>query len=280
MRFDTISFLSDFDSSNGRVAIFHSVVNSLDKGIYIHDIAHGIKAFDVSKGGLILASAANYLNPGVVVACINPSGSRSIVIEVGGGQSYLIGPDNGLLAPCVSVVGGATRAVIIENNRFYLDSPGSYSLSRDIYAPIAVEICKGTDIDEFGQAVDPVKLIPGLIGLSEKIDDAWRAQILDIDEFGNVILNVTFSDLNQASIEYNLEYATENYKFKLVNSLSELEDSELGLFNNSQGLVELRAKKSSFANLLKLDKSADVTLRPIDSVSNVDFSTTEVEFKK
>ena len=36
-----------------------------------------------------------------------------MAIEVGDGQSYLVGPDNGLLAPAVAMVGGADEVTAV-----------------------------------------------------------------------------------------------------------------------------------------------------------------------
>ena len=49
---------------------------------------------------------------------------RAVAVEVGDGASVLIGPDNGLLAPAVAFVGGATRAVELTNPELQLAAPG------------------------------------------------------------------------------------------------------------------------------------------------------------
>ena len=48
-----------------------------------------------------------------------------MAIEVAGGAGVLVGPDNGLLAPAVAVVGGADRAVELTNPDYHLETPGA-----------------------------------------------------------------------------------------------------------------------------------------------------------
>ena len=113
-QYDTISFLSDFGHADEFVGVVHSVIRSIAPQVGVVDVTHGIAKFDTRAGGLALARAANYLNPGIVIAVVDPgvgTDRRPVALEVGDGISVLIGPDNGLLAPAVGLVGGATRAV-------------------------------------------------------------------------------------------------------------------------------------------------------------------------
>ena len=58
---------------------------------------------------------------------------RCIVVEVANGM--LVGPDNGLLAPAVALLGGPERVVVLENEDYQLPAPGPTFAGRDIMAP-------------------------------------------------------------------------------------------------------------------------------------------------
>src|SRR5690606_9165 len=116
-----------------------------------------IAPHDVRGGGLALARAAQYLCPGVVLAVVDPgvgTDRRAVAVEVGGGQSVLVGPDNGLLAPAVAMSGGATRAVELTNTDYQLPAPGPTFAGRDVFAPAAAHICLGTPLEDLGPEVD------------------------------------------------------------------------------------------------------------------------------
>ncbi len=109
------------------VGVVHSVIRSLAPTVGIIDLTHNVPAFDVRAGGLALARSVPYLCPGVVLAVVDPgvaTDRRPIAVEVGDGQLVLIGPDNGLLAPAVALCGGATRAVVLTNDEYHVESPG------------------------------------------------------------------------------------------------------------------------------------------------------------
>ena len=157
------------------------------------DLTHDIEPHDVRGAGLALARSAQYLVPGVVLAVVDPGVAtprRAIAVEVGDGESVLVGPDNGLLAPAVAMVGGAGRAVALNNSDYHLPAPGPTFAGRDVFAPAAAYLCTGVDLAELGDLVDPVTLIPGLMPITREEDGAVIAEVLWVDRFGNAQLNV------------------------------------------------------------------------------------------
>src|SRR5205823_351297 len=112
-------------------------------------------------------------------------------VEVGeDGEGVFVGPDNGLLASAVSMTGGATRAVELTNAEYHLPAPGPTFAGRDVFAPVAAHICNGVDLSALGAPIDPVTLRPGVLPLSRQEGDRLHAEVLWVDRFGNVQLNV------------------------------------------------------------------------------------------
>ena len=72
LRFETISFLSDYGLEDEFVGVVKSVVRSLAPDVMVIDITHNIAPHDVRAGGLALARASQYLAPGVVIAVVDP----------------------------------------------------------------------------------------------------------------------------------------------------------------------------------------------------------------
>ena len=125
------------------------------------------------------------VDPGVGTA------RRRVAVEVGDGQSVLVGPDNGLLAPAVAMVGGATRAVELTNPEYQLPAPGPTFAGRDVFAPAAAHLCAGVPTSP--TSVTPStrsRCCPGSCPLTREEDGALVAEVLWIDRFGNCQLNV------------------------------------------------------------------------------------------
>ena len=162
----TISFLSDYGTADEFVGVVKSVIRQLAPDAVVIDVTHDVPRFDVRAGGLTLARAAQYLAPGVVLAVVDPgvgTDRRRIAIEVGDGESVLVGPDNGLLAPAVAMVGGATRAFELTSTEHRLEAPGPTFDGRDVFAPAAAHLSTGVPLEALGPEIDPITLLPGIL---------------------------------------------------------------------------------------------------------------------
>ena len=73
LRYQTITFLSDYGRTDEFVGVVHSVIRSIAPDVAVVDLTHDIEPYDVRAGGLALARATPYLCPGVVIAVVDPS---------------------------------------------------------------------------------------------------------------------------------------------------------------------------------------------------------------
>src|SRR5262245_5216880 len=192
-RYDTITFLSDYGLTDEFVGVVKSVIRSIAPDVVVIDLTHEIEPHDVRGAGLTLARSAQYLNPGIVLAVVDPgvgTDRRAVAVEVGDGQSVLIGPDNGLLAPAVAMCEGATRVVELTNVDYQLPAPGATFDGRDVFSPAAAHIAAGVDLEELGPRLDPLGLRPALMPITRIEDGDLVAEVLWVDRFGNLQLNV------------------------------------------------------------------------------------------
>lgn len=278
-RFNTISFLSDYGYADEFVGVVHSVIHSLDDQARVLDITHAIEPFNVRAGALALARASLYLVPGVVLAVVDPgvgSGRKGVAIEVGDGQSYLVGPDNGLLAPAVAMVGGATDAVVLDNPEYHLPGAAATFDGRDVFAPAAAYLCQGVPLHELGTRVDPVQLVPGVLPVSEAQDDgSISAEVLWIDQFGNVQLNVEPDQIEGWPVTVEVGGGSESRVATRVSTFAEIPPMGVGLLVDSYGLMTLATGRSSAAETIGLREGEGVTLVAVEGRAPDDGRTTE-----
>ncbi len=267
-RFTTISFLSDYGLADEFVGVTKSVIRTISPNVLVIDITHDIEPHDVRAGGLALARSAQYMAPGVVLAVVDPGVAterKAIVVEVGDGQSYLVGPDNGLFAPAVSLVGGATGAVVLDNPDFHLPSPGPTFAGRDIFAPVAAHLCNGIPMNELGTPIDPQRLLPGVLAVSDQADDgSIKAEILWIDRFGNAQLNVDPADLADWPDHVSIEGGRTNRTAQRVDAFAEISTGSVGLIVDSYGLMSVAVDRGSAAFELEINEGDALTLRPAE----------------
>jgi S-adenosylmethionine hydrolase len=267
LRYSTISFLSDYGTDDEFVGVVKSVVRSIAPDTAVIDITHGIAPQDVRAGGLALARSAQYLCPGVVLAIVDPGvgGSRrAIAVEVGDGASVLVGPDNGLLAPAVAMVGGATAAVELTNAEYHLPAPGPTFAGRDIFAPAAAYLCAGVPLLELGTPLDPHELMPGVLPLSRTEGDTIVAEVLWVDRFGNLQLNVDPDEIEALGDRVQLRLDRGVRIGRRATTYDAIRPGEVGLVTDSYGLLSIAVDRGSAADELQLHAGSAVTLAPPD----------------
>jgi S-adenosylmethionine hydrolase len=270
-RYETISFLSDFGTADEFVGVVHSVIRDLAPHARVIDLTHGIAPFDVRAGSLALARSISYVASGVVLAVVDPgvaTSRRAIAVEVAGGDGVIVGPDNGLLAPAVALTGGAGRAVELTDTRWHLPSPGATFAGRDVFAPVAAQLCNGIDLAEFGEAIDADLLLPGVVALAQADEETVIAQVLWVDRYGNAQLNVGPDDLPEGfgqRIDVRCASPTDptggvHRSAVRAESYAELAGGAVGLVLDSSGLLAVSMDQRSAAEELGLDVGDQVTL--------------------
>ena len=263
--FDTVTFLSDYGLRDEFVGIVHSVVRSIAPAASVIDLTHQIPPFDTRAGGLTLARSVQYLCPGVVLAIVDPGVGgprRAVAVEVGDGQSVLIGPDNGLLAPAVALCGGATRAVVLDQPDYQMPAPGATFAGRDIFAPAAAHLCNGVVLTDVGTEIDPAGLLPGILPLTREEDGVLVAEVLWVDSFGNAQLNVDPDEVAGWGDRIGLRFLDQERTGVVVDAYHEITPGMLGLVIDSYGLLSIATDKGSAAGELGLKPSVEVTLVP------------------
>ncbi len=268
-RFDTISFLSDYGTADEFVGVVHSVIRSIEPRVTVVDITHEIRPYDVKAGALTLARSVQYLCPGVVLAVVDPgvgTDRKAIAIEVGDGQSYLVGPDNGLLASAVGMVGGATAAVELTNPEYQLAAPGPTFDGRDVFGPAAAHLCTGVPLDALGPSVDPAELVPGIVPLPRDDEGAIVGEVLWVDRYGNCQLNIDPEQVAGWDDRVQLRWArpTEGSRTaRRVQAFAELAPSQVGLVVDSYGLLAVAMSRASAAETLGLVAGDELALVPV-----------------
>jgi S-adenosylmethionine hydrolase len=271
LRYDTISFLSDYGLDDEFVGVVKSVVRSIAPRVAVVDITHAVAPHDVRGGGLALARASSYLVPGVVLAIVDPgvgTARRAIAVEVGDGASVLFGPDNGVLAPTVALCGGATAAYELTNVEYHLDAPGATFAGRDVFAPAAAHLCNGVPLHDLGTPIDVHSLTPGLMAVSRVEGDAIIAEVLWVDRFGNAQLNVDADDVAALGPRLRIRHDDQVRSVRRARTYGDLGPGEVGAVVDSYGLVSLCLDRRSASVELGIAVGDQVRLeRSEDDVS-------------
>jgi len=194
-----ISLLSDFGNKDPYVAEMKAVILSINPQARIIDITHKIEKFDIRMGAYALASAAPYFPPNTVhVAVVDPgvgTKRRPIIAETN--HSLYVGPDNGLLMLAAHKE-HILNVYTIDNPEYMLSHVTKTFHGRDIFAPAAAHLALGKGPSDFGSAIHDY-VFPEF-AKPHASNGELQGEILHIDDFGNIISNITSEDLKKIGL--------------------------------------------------------------------------------
>ncbi len=185
-----IAILTDFGYRDHYVGTMKGVIAGIAPGASLIDITHGIPPQSVAAGAIALRECWRYFpRRTVFLAVVDPevgTARRAIAIETAAG-CRLVGPDNGLLFPAAESAGIA-RAVELTSPRYRLKRISSTFHGRDLFAPAAAYLWKGTKLDALGRSIGGIE--PLDLRHPQAAGSNLRGEIIYIDGYGNLVTNI------------------------------------------------------------------------------------------
>ncbi|MHC4663799.1 MAG: SAM hydrolase/SAM-dependent halogenase family protein [Planctomycetota bacterium] len=200
-----ISLLTDFGSKDVYVGQMKAVIAQLNPSAKVIDLSHDVSPQDVVEAAFLLAGSWRFFPDGTVhIAVVDPGvGSERKIIAAEAGRQYFIAPDNGLLDIVLEDAkagsarnSGKFRVFSVENPACRLYEASATFHGRDVMAPAAAHLTRGTDMERLGPPLkNPVKLnVPrpaynGRTGIT--------GEVVFVDGFGNLITNIVKTEIEK-----------------------------------------------------------------------------------
>ena len=255
MAFPLVTLTTDYGSGSAYPGQLKGVLLSAVPDLRIVDISHGVPAYDLLAGALLLEACLPafpidtihlaVVDPGVgterrAICVVDPQGRR------------LVAPDNGLLTP---FLGEGSRV-------YHLADPGLVPLprcptfhGRDLFAPVAAALALGLAPERLGPlAADPVRLD---WPVAERSPGQIRGVTLSVDSFGNLITSIRESDI--AGVEVRVALC-DGRQARWVRTFGDGQPGELLAMLGSGGRVEVAVREGSAASHLHRWRGVEVRL--------------------
>ena len=242
----SIVFLSDFGFRNEWVGVCHAVIDKVAPGCRVVDLSHGIPPLDVRAGAVLLADSLPFIrHDAIALAVVDPSvgRDRDVAVEADDGRLF-VGPDNGLLSQAWRIAGGVRSAVSITSSNILLEPVSPSFHARDVLAPAAAHLAQGAPLADLGETIAPDSLAE--VQLAEPLVEPGKitCEVLDLNRFGNVQLNVRSSQLVAAGLDRAERILVETPSgggavAKMVVTYADLSSGEWGLMVDPRGWLSV-----------------------------------------
>ena len=256
-----MTLLSDFGLKDSYVAEMKAVISTISPEARIIDISHSIEKFNIRMGAFVLASASPYFPRGTVhVGVVDPGvGTKRGALLVETERAFYIGPDNGLLM--LAAQSEKIRHVYaITNTRLMLPHVSLTFHGRDVFAPAAAHLINGTAPTDFGTEIKdyviPTFAAPVLKGRE------LTGEVLHIDDFGNIITNVTNKNLGKIEAKrqrfLTVKLKDKTLKIRFCKAYGEVAVRDILALVGSHDFLEIAVNQGNASKKLKT-KAGDVS---------------------
>jgi S-adenosylmethionine hydrolase len=250
-----VTFLSDFGLQDDFVGTCHGVMKQIAPDVQVIDITHGIPPRAVVQGALVLANTIPYMPHGVHLAVIDPGvgGSRRALALRDADDRLYVGPDNGLLLPAAERAGIAEAREIL-NPKYAVEPVSRTFHGRDIFAPAAAHLANGVALEELGPPLDPSALVHLELPKAHLGRNRIDATVLYVDNFGNIQLNLTRENLEQANVSpgarVELELDGRRYFAVTARTFSDARAGDLILYEDSYRNIAVAMNRGDAGEML------------------------------
>lgn len=264
-----ITLCTDFGTRDEYVGVLKGVILSVNPAATIVDLCHRIPPQDVVVAAYMLRASFIYFPEGSVHTAIIDPGvgtARAIIAARFQGHTFLA-PDNGLL-PLMCDGAEPAEVVQVDNQDLFRQPVSQTFHGRDIFAPIAAHLAKGTELKEVGHAIAP----SGLQRINHDnphFDPAVgiNGHIVGIDRFGNLITNIDPSlldrlafDVKDGAVETQIG---EHRLLGLVNHYAEGASGQPVVLIGSRGCLEIAVNCGSAAETLRASRGDGVRVKKV-----------------
>lgn len=243
----TVVLLTDFGAKDYFIGVMKGVISRISPLLKIIDLTNEIEPQNVRQAAFVLwAARKSFAEDTIFLNVVDPGvgGYRKIICGRIDSQIFLA-PDNGLLDYVVAEANDV-EFYEVTNPRFFLPAVGSTFHGRDIFAPVAAYLSRGTRLDELGDRFD----YPKVAAFYKKVEKGRNlGEVVHQDRFGNVLTNYLWDDSllsGKSSIKINAKVITE-----FVRTYSEARKKIPVCVQGSSGLIEIAINLGNASKILK-----------------------------
>ena len=244
-----ISLLTDFGVDDEYVGVMKGVILSINPAAVLVDISHRVEPQGILQAAYLIKSTYRFFPEKTIhVIVVDPGvGSDRAILVYEKEKHIFIAPDNGVLTLLLDETGD-DNVIRIENSDYFLKPVSQTFHGRDIFAPVAAYLSRGTVIAEFGPSLDQREIIR-LPVPSAYITEAGTivGSVISIDHFGNLITNIDLDMLKKYDIAEKEAVITlgEVTLKGIMSSYISVETGHPLVIKGSRGYLEIAVNKGS-----------------------------------
>ena len=210
-----ITLTTDFGIKDHFIANIKGAILTELPQVNIVDISHQISPFNILEAAYIIQNSYKSFPLGTIHIIgvdseLNPE-NKHLVVKFEG--QYFICADNGIMSmACLNI----EPEKIVEINIH--DKLISNFSVLDVFVKVACHISRGGKLEVIGKSIDKIKSVKNLTPFINESKNQIIGNVIYIDNYGNVITNITKPFFREISKSREFEISVRSYKFKKIHS--------------------------------------------------------------
>lgn len=260
-----VTLSSDFEKQSQGVGNMEAVIYSINPSARVIHLMHGIESFDVTSACRTMEAVA-FMPIGIHVCVVDPgvgTKRKALVVKTRRGD-FLVGPDNGCLMTALRFLGGVEKIVEITNERFFLKPVSPIFHGRHVFAPIAAHLSMGVSLEAFGKEIPLSICVPAPYAEARVAGEKIRAQVIHVNKFGSVHLNVMAGEWDKLGLRHNekvrLVFGKKKITLPFVNTFGDVKKGKALIMKDDYGRVEVAVNQGSFVKKFGLKTNNKVAI--------------------
>ena len=254
-----ITLTTDFGTQDHYVSVMKAVMIGIAPDIRFIDVSHHIPAQDIMAGAWVIRNAS-FMFPknSVHLVVVDPGvGTDRHPIALQINDQYFVGPDNGIFSLLCNEF--KFKAYKLNKEKFWRKQRSKTFHGRDIFAPVAAHLANGVPLKEVGCLIKDLVNYHWALPIGDK--DGLQGWVIHIDHFGNLITNISGSLLKKTVGRRKIRVYVGNAIIDhIVNTFGDVGSGEAAAFIGSSGMLEIGINKGNAAEMLGVDKGAQISL--------------------
>ncbi|MCI0485077.1 MAG: SAM-dependent chlorinase/fluorinase [Blastocatellia bacterium] len=255
-----ITLTTDFGEADYFAAAVKGAVYTVNPAVEIVDITHLVPPHDIYAAAFTLMCCyKDFPRMTIHLVVVDPGvGSSRRPILVMTDDYNFIGPDNGVFS-YIYQRERVNRVVHLMTEHYFRSPVSSTFHGRDIFAPCAGYVSKLVDWRMMGEEIsDPVRFNTPSPAVSDK---EIRGSVIHIDRFGNLITNITQTELTPERIQAGARVKVGSHEAaRVLTHFAEANKDELFAYFGSAGFLELAVPRKPASRLTEARRGAEVAV--------------------
>jgi hypothetical protein len=210
-----ITLTTDFGIKDHFIANIKGAILTELPQVNIVDISHQISPFNILEAAYIIQNSYRSFPLGTIHIIgvdseLSPE-NKHLVVKFEG--QYFICADNGIMSmACLNIEPEKIFEINIHDKLI-----SNFSVL-DVFVKVACHISRGGKLEVIGKSIDKIKSVKNLTPFINESKNQIIGNVIYIDNYGNVITNITKSFFREISKSREFEISVRSYKFKKIHS--------------------------------------------------------------